>query len=79
MHDSDCPLRKAVDDDNRLRVHLVPMASGDNPWRTRGEYEDDQCQNRWQFRMTIITLIVSIVSTSATAIIAVYTMISYTP
>ena len=32
----------AIDDQNRLRVHLVPMVSGDNPWRSQGDYEREQ-------------------------------------
>jgi len=32
----------AIDDQNRLRVHLVPMMSGDNPWRTQGDYAKEQ-------------------------------------
>lgn len=27
---------------NSLKVELIPMPSGDNPWRTRGEYIVEQ-------------------------------------
>ena len=31
-----------IDNDNRLRVHLVPPPSGDNPWRTKEEYREER-------------------------------------
>ena len=36
------PLSGDSDDKKRLKVELVPMPSGDNPWRTREEYIQDR-------------------------------------
>ena len=60
--------------DGGLRVGLVPMPTGDNPWRTRGEYIREQRRDTWRFWITIASLIVSIVSVLATASIAIITI-----
>ena len=57
-----------------LRVELVPMPSGDNPWRTRGDYEKEQKRDTIRFWITIASLVVSILSIVATAVIAIVTI-----
>lgn len=76
MADAGDSLERAIDDDNRLRVHLVPMPSGDDPWRTRDDYQIEQERDRQRFRLTIATLIVSLIGSVATAIIAIITILS---
>ena len=72
-------LDKAIDDQNRLRVHLVPMPSGDNPWKTQGDYREEQKRDAWRFYITIASLALSTVGTVATAIVAIYTISSLAP
>ena len=69
----------AIDCENRLRVHLVPMPSGDNPWRTQGDYREEQHRDMWRFRLTILALVVSMVGTVATALVAIFTILSQAP
>ncbi len=57
-----------------LKVELVPMPSGDNPWRTRAEYIKEQKQNNAKFIITIISLIISIISVVATSAVAIITI-----
>ncbi len=57
-----------------LKVELVPMPSGDNPWHTQGEYRREQKQNTARFILTIISLIVSIIGVLATSIVAIITI-----
>ncbi len=57
-----------------LKVELVPMPSGDNPWRTRAEYEKEQKQNNARFIITIISLIIAIISVVATSTVAIITI-----
>lgn len=57
-----------------LKVELVPMPSGDNPWRTREDYEEEQRQNNIKFWVTIISLIISIISVVATSAVAIMTI-----
>jgi len=57
-----------------LKVELVPMPSGDNPWRTRGDYEKEQRQNSTRFIITIVSLIISIISVVATSAVAIVTI-----
>ena len=54
-----------------IQVELVPMPSGDNPWRTREHYENEQRRDTARFWLTIVALVVSILGTSATAVIAI--------
>jgi len=61
-------------DNGGLRVELVPMPSGDNPWRTRAEYIGDQRRDTVRFYITIATLVVSIVSVASTAAVAILTI-----
>ena len=61
-------------DDGRLRVELVPMPGGDNPWRTRGDYEAEQRRDSVRFWFTIGSLIVAIVGVSGTSAIAIHTV-----
>jgi hypothetical protein len=72
-------LKRAIDDDNRLRVHLVPMVFGDNPWRTREDYKREQERDTHRFWLTIGTLIVSLIGSAAAAIIAIVTILSLRP
>ncbi len=62
------------EDGKRLRVELVPMVTGDNPWRTRGDYIREQNRDTKRFIITIIALIISILSVVCTAITAIYTI-----
>ncbi|MDH3661716.1 MAG: hypothetical protein OEU92_17085 [Alphaproteobacteria bacterium] len=64
-------LDQAIDKEGRLRIHLVPMPSGDNPWRTKGDDLADQRREHWRFRLTIASLVVSMIATVATALIAI--------
>lgn len=72
-------LERAIDDENRLRVHLVPMVSGDNSWRTGQDYEREQKREAQRFWLTIGTLMVSLIGSVATAIIAIVTILSLRP
>lgn len=72
-------LERAIDDENRLRVHLVPMVSGDNPWRTKQDYKREEKREAQRFWLTIGTLIVSLIGSAATAIIAIVTILSLRP
>ena len=65
----------AIDDENCLRVHLVPMPSGENPWRTQGDYRKDLDRDTKRFWLTIISLVVSIIATAATALTAILTIL----
>lgn len=60
--------------DKGLKVELVPMPSGDNPWRTMADYKKEQRRDSIRFWVTITTLIVSIVSVVTTAVIAIATI-----
>lgn len=79
MNDGERSLERAIDNENRLRVHLVPMVSGDNPSRTREDYKKEQERGTHRFRLTIATLIVSLIGSAATAIIAIFTILSVQP
>ena len=48
-----------------LRVYLVNPPTGDNPWRTKQDYLDDQKRMLWAFRMTIAASIAAIISSLA--------------
>ncbi len=61
-----------------LGVELIPMPSGDNPWRTQGDYRREQKRDTIRFVLTIAALIVSIASVAATATIAIVTVRSAT-
>jgi hypothetical protein len=45
-----------------LLVYLVNPPTGDNPWRTKQDYLDDQKRMLWAFRMTIAASLAAIVS-----------------
>lgn len=66
----------AIDDENRLRIHLVPMPSDDNPWREREDYMKDLDRDTKRFRLTIAALVISIIGTAATAITAIITILN---
>ncbi|MEI7535422.1 MAG: hypothetical protein WCK57_13725 [Verrucomicrobiae bacterium] len=53
-----------------IKVFLVNPPS-ENPWRTRQDYLDNQRRERIQFRVTIASLVISILSVFATAIVAI--------
>lgn len=50
-------------------VYLVNPPIQD-PWRTREEYINEQVQSKWQFRLTIFALAVSIVTSFAATVSA---------
>lgn len=53
-----------------IKVELVNPPIQD-PWRTRGEYIEEQRQQKWQFRLTVCALLVSIVASIA-AVVSAY-------
>jgi len=57
-----------------LKVELVPMPSGDNPWRTRADYENDKKRDTVRFWLTIASLFISIISVVATTVVAIHTI-----
>lgn len=57
-----------------LKVELVPMPASDNPWRTKADYENDKRRDTIRFWITIASLIVSIISVVATALVAITTI-----
>lgn len=61
-----------MEDDKRepLKVHLVNPPS-ENPWRTQGDYLEDQRRAKIQFRIAIATMVVSLLGVVATAIVAI--------
>lgn len=46
----------------------------EDPWRTHGDYIEDQRRQLWQFRLTIAALIVSIIA-SVSAVASAYAAI----
>jgi hypothetical protein len=63
-----------ITSDNRLRVELVPLPAGNDPWRTRADYEREQRRDTIRFWVTIASLAVSIVGVVATAAVAIWTI-----
>lgn len=57
-----------------LKVELVPMPGGDNPWRTRADYLVEQSRDTRRFYITMATMIISIISVALTAWIAIETI-----
>ena len=53
-----------------VRVEIVNPTPQQDPWRTRGDYLEEQRQQRWQFRLTIAALLVSIIASAASGISA---------
>jgi len=55
---------KALDDlpngKANLRVHLVVPQTGDNPWRTQGDYRQDQKRQIHLYIMQAVTLVVAV-------------------
>jgi len=62
----DAAFDSAPQSKKNFRVHLVNLPSGDNPWRTKQDYLDDQKKMLWSFRMTIAASLSAIVSALAT-------------
>lgn len=56
-----------------LKVELVPLPLND-PWRTHGDYIEEQKRNNRQFIITIISLVVSTLGVIATSIVAIVTI-----
>ena len=54
-----------------LKVELVPMPAGENPWRTRADYLIEQRRDAVRFYITIAAMIISIFSIAMTAWIAI--------
>ena len=74
MNENSKKIEKVITSDGRVRVELVPMPSGDNPWRTRQEYIDEQKRDSQRFYITIGTMIVTllgVIATAWTAIVAI--------
>jgi hypothetical protein len=46
----------------------------EDPWRTRGDYIEDQRRQSWQFRLTVAALVVSIIA-SVSAVASAYAAI----
>ncbi len=46
----------------------------EDPWRTRGEYIEDQRRQSWQFRLTVAALVISIIA-SVSAVASAYAAI----
>ncbi len=63
-----------VNADKALRVKLVPMPGGDNPWRTREDYVGEQRRDTIRFWVTIASLIISVISVVATTAVAIVTI-----
>lgn len=63
-----------VNADKALRVNLVPMPGGDNPWRTHEDYVCEQRRDNVRFLVTIASLIISIISVVATTAVAIATI-----
>ena len=57
-----------------LKVELVPMPSGDNPWRTQGDYRREQKRDTTRFWIAIAASVVSIIGVLATASVAIVTI-----
>lgn len=47
----------------------------DDPWRTRGDYLEDQRHQMWQFRFTIAALVFSIIA-SVSAVVSAYAAVN---
>lgn len=58
-------------EDRRLRVELVPLPSGNDPWRTREDYLREQRRDSVRFLITIATLVLSMIGVAATATVAI--------
>lgn len=65
-------IEHAISEDGRLRVQLVPMPAGDNPWRTQGDYRQEQKRDSIRFWITIAALVVATVGNVATAATAIH-------
>jgi hypothetical protein len=57
-----------------LKVELVPMPAGDNPWRTHAEYLIEQRRDTIRFYVIIASLVISAASVALTALIAIATI-----
>ena len=62
-----------------LRVLLVVPPTGDNPWRTRQDYEDDQRRMLSLYRWTMVSVAAACLSAGAAiGALAVSTLIGLT-
>ena len=61
-----------LDHEGRLRVHLVPMPSGDNPWRTQCDYRKEQRRDTFRFYLAIGTLGALILSVLADTAVGIW-------
>lgn len=57
-----------------LKIELVPMPSGDNPSRTRGDYIAEQKKDTIRFWMAMASSIASIIGVAATTLVAITTI-----
>lgn len=46
-----------VTENGGLRVELIPMPAGDNPWRMRADYIQEQRRDTFRFFLTIASLV----------------------
>jgi len=65
----DSSFNSAPQSKKNLRVELMNPPSGDNPWRTKQDYLDDQKKMLWAFRMTIAASLAAIVSALAAVVL----------
>ena len=70
MKEEKLPLTK----NGALKVELIPMPASDNPWRTKADYLAEQKRDTIRYRITIASLIISIISVVVTALIAINTI-----
>ncbi len=62
-------------DNGSLKVELIAMSSGNDPWRTLGDYKSDQRRATIQFWFAICSAASAIV----TSIVAVFAIVNITP
>jgi len=62
-------------DEKPVKVEIVNPPSGDNPWHTKAAYLEDRRQDRNRYRWNVAVALASIVSTVATACIAIVTIL----
>jgi len=88
---SDTAFDSAPQSKKNLRVYLVNPPSGDDPWRTRQDYIDDQSRNQeifrmmqesqrkmsWSFRLNLFPALIAVLSMAATTISSFVTLRSY--
>jgi hypothetical protein len=59
-----------------LKVELVPMPGGENPYGNQGDYRMEQRREAVRFYVVIASLVISIISVISTAAVAIATIMS---